>query len=84
MFSKEVMNLLFQVVTSWQVIAVTLALVVYMYFFNYVAKSQRQPRGVSKSRPRKIKAAKAMRKASPSEAPDSEDINDALGLEEVE
>ena len=84
MFSREVMNLLSQVITSWQVIAVTVALVAYLYFFNYVASNGRIPRAVSRSRPRRKKAAKEMAKAAPDEAPDSEDINDALGLEEVE
>ena len=80
MFSKEVIDLLFQVVKSWQVIAMTVVLVAYMFFFNYVARGQRRPRSVSKSKPRKLKAAKAMKKATPSEAPDSENINEALGL----
>jgi hypothetical protein len=56
MFSKELSELLSQVITSWQVIAVTVALVLYIYLVNYAARRYRRPRFVSKSRPKKASA----------------------------
>jgi len=57
MFSQELKELLIQVIQSWQVIAVTIALVFYMYLVGYVARSYRRPRSVSKSKPKKAKPA---------------------------
>jgi Na+-transporting methylmalonyl-CoA/oxaloacetate decarboxylase gamma subunit len=57
MFSKEFTELLIQVVQSWQVIAVTIALVLFMYLVGYVARSYHHPRSVSKSKPKKAKPA---------------------------
>ncbi|MDR0495328.1 MAG: hypothetical protein LBG95_06860 [Treponema sp.] len=58
MFSKEFSELLLQVVTSWQVIAITVALVLYIYLVNYVARSYHRPHSVSKSKPKKVKPEK--------------------------
>ena len=83
MFSSELRGLIFQVVTSWQVIAMTVVLVIFMYLVNYVSHATYQrPRRVSKSRPRKTKAAQEL-KTGPSEVSDSSDSNEALGLEEA-
>jgi len=38
MFSSEVRRMLLQVITSWQVIAVTIVLVIYLFIVNYVAR----------------------------------------------
>ena len=38
MFSGEVRRMLLQVITSWQVIAVTVVLVIYISVVNYVAR----------------------------------------------
>jgi len=46
MFSKELTELLIQVVQSWQVIAVTIALVLFLYLVSYVARSYRRPRSL--------------------------------------
>ena len=82
MFSKEILQLLIQVVTSWQIIAVTVALIFYMNIVLIVARrSHYRPRMVQKKVKRK-KAAPA--ESGPEEvvtSPDS-DINDELGLEE--
>ena len=83
MFSREVRELLFQVITSWQVIAITIALVMYMFLINYVSRSYNRPKRVSRSRPRKTKAAQRA-KSGPSEVSDNADSNEALGLEEAE
>jgi hypothetical protein len=57
MFSKELTELILQVIKSWQVIAVTVALVLYIYLVNYVARSYHRPHSVSKSKPKKVKSA---------------------------
>lgn len=81
MFSKELFALLTEVIQSWQVIAVTVALVAYTFLVNYVARSYHRPRSISKTKPQKLKAA-AVTNAGPKVASDTEDTNQALGLEE--
>ena len=41
MFTEEVKNLLFQVITSWQVIAVTVVLIIYVFIVRSVARLYR-------------------------------------------
>ena len=53
MFSKELTELLFQVIKSWQVIAVTIVLVLYMSLVGYVLRSHHKPATVSKTKPKK-------------------------------
>ena len=52
MFSSEIRNLLIQVITSWQVLAVTGVLVVYVFLVNYVAKLYRHRRPPSFTMPK--------------------------------
>ena len=82
MFPKELMDLLFQVIKSWQVLAVTVVLVAYMFLVSYVARRYHRPRSVSRVKPQKTKAA-AVLKAGPTETSDKTDSNEALGLEEI-
>jgi hypothetical protein len=80
MFSKEVFHLLVQVIKSWQVIAVTIAIVLYMSLVSYVARAYHRPRAVSKSKTKKNKA----EAAGPEEVTASgSSTNEALGLEEA-
>jgi hypothetical protein len=45
MFSGDIRRLLIQVISSWQVIAVTVVLVIYIFIINYVARTyNRNPR----------------------------------------
>lgn len=81
MFSQELKNLLPQILRSWQVIAVTVVLILYIFLVGYVAKIYRRPRLVSKSRPQKRKAG-AKNQGGPTEVSESRDTNDALGLSE--
>ena len=82
MFSKEIINLLLQVIQSWEVIAVTVAIILYMSLVSYVARSYHRPHAVSKTKPKKRKAALAA--AGPEEVADSgADANAELGLEEA-
>jgi hypothetical protein len=53
MFSEELRNLLFQVIKSWQVIAVTIVLVLYISLVNYAARAHKKPAFVSKIKPKK-------------------------------
>jgi hypothetical protein len=59
MFSKELTELLFQVIKSWQVIAVSVALILYMSLVSYVSRAHHKPASVSKTKPKKQKKAKA-------------------------
>ena len=85
MFPQELMDLLPQVIKSWQVLAMTLALVLYMYMVNYVARSYHHPRAISRSKPRKS-GAKTQPDAKKGKKEDSgssdTDSNEELGLEE--
>jgi hypothetical protein len=57
--SIELSSLLLQVITSWQVLAITGALVVYMYLVIYVARTYHRPRMASRMKPKKAKKVKA-------------------------
>jgi len=58
MFSKELTELLFQVIKSWQVIAVTIAIILYISLVNYAARAHHKPVSVSKIKPKKQKKSK--------------------------
>ena len=73
MFSGDIRSLLIQVITSWQVLAVTIVLILYIFLVGYVANTNNRTRGRRASAPRK----KAAKPAGPAVAP-TED----LGLEE--
>ena len=59
MFSDELRDLLFQVIKSWQVIAVSIVLILYMSLVSYAARAHHKPASVSKTKPKKIKKPKA-------------------------
>jgi hypothetical protein len=62
--SGELTSLLIQIITSWQVLAITGALIVYMYLVAYVARTYHRPRMASRLKPKKAKKAKAAAPAS--------------------
>ena len=72
------LHFLFEVITSWQIIAVTVALILYFSLVFYVARAHHPRRSnfSFKSMPKKEKAKKAAE-----EIPESGDDED-LGLEE--
>ncbi|MDR3138116.1 MAG: hypothetical protein LBT95_00420 [Treponema sp.] len=79
MFSGELKTLLLEVITSWQVIVVTVVLIFYFMLVNYVARLRRRSRPASREfglggekSPSKSKA--------PAEAEVAE--TDDLGIEE--
>ena len=81
MFSADVRSLLVQVFSSWQVLTVTLVIILYFFLVTYVAK-------VYHNRPRKTplpkKKSKAKEKEAGEEKPEDPllDESDELGLEE--
>ena len=74
MFSSEVRQLLAEVISSWQVLTVTVVLIIYMFLVNYVAR-------VNRSSPRRMSPAKAKRAAPAAPAPSE---SDELDLEEAD
>jgi hypothetical protein len=72
MFSEELRNLLFQVIKSWQVIAVSVALILYMSLVSYAARAHHKPASVSKTKPKKKK--KPTETAKPDPKKPSEDV----------
>ena len=79
MLSKELVPLLIQVISSWQVLAVTIAILLYFSLVFFVARTRGRSRSASyHSRPKKKKPQKA--KQGPVSAED--EINEELGLEE--
>jgi len=80
MFNEEVRRMLVQVISSWQVLAATVVLVLYVFLVNYVARLYRRP-----GRPRRfsLPLPKRKRKAAAAEAsPITPSENDELDLEE--
>lgn len=83
MFSKEIMEILKQVITSWQVIAVTIGLVLYLNIVFYVSKAYHVPKFTKKIRfRRKPKAEAAIPGGPETTSSSSGDDNAELGLEE--
>jgi hypothetical protein len=81
MYPDGLSSLLKEVITSWQVIAVTVALVMYMFLVFYVARAYHRPR--VKGIRIKIRKTKPVEKAGPEEVEGGGDSNDELGLEEA-
>lgn len=70
MFSAEVRELLVQVISSWQVITVTIVLVIYIFLVNYVAKLNRPESSRKLFLPKAKKPAKPAKPVAPSESDD--------------
>jgi hypothetical protein len=78
MFSKEIWSFLLKVITSWQIILVTVVLILYFTLVSYVARVY-HPRSADfsfDSKPKKAKKEKAAVEAVP------EGDDDDLGIEE--
>jgi hypothetical protein len=81
---QELKDLIIQIVRSWEVIAVTIAVVLYVLLVSYVGRLYHRTRPSLGGRPKKAKAkaAKAS-KAAPETAPaESKPAIDELGIEE--
>jgi len=59
MFSTGLKELLPQVITSWQIWAMILALVLFMYLIGYVSRTYHRPRSKPKAKKKKDKDAPA-------------------------
>jgi len=79
MFTEEIRTMLVQVLTSWQVLAVTVLLVLYLSLVNYVARARRRISSKSSKLKRKKKAAKVKFNSAPEIVSD----DDGLGLEDT-
>jgi len=84
MQSLTVIELLKQVVTSWQVIAVTIAIILYLQLVFLVTRKRRNPAKIHKMSAKQTKAkSKPVPAASaPEEAGAGKNANEELGLEE--
>jgi len=76
--SKELVPLLIQVVSSWQVITVTIAVILYFSLVLFVARTSGRSRYATSIASR----SKAKKKKTTAAATPQESINDELGLEE--
>jgi len=81
MESVSVFELIKQVLSSWQVIAVTIALILYLKIVFYAARSYHRPRVLKKINFRRKKS-KPEAAVLDESLPDS-NPNDELGLEEA-
>jgi hypothetical protein len=79
LFSEELKNLLIQVISSREVIAVTVVLVLYFLLVSYVSRTHRRSRAASFTSPKK-KEKKSSAPEADGEVPVTNDDN--LGLEE--
>ena len=83
MISDELKSLLFNVVSSWQVIAITIAVILYISLVSFVAQMYQRPRLMSsfplKRRKKKEKSGEPVPSAAESGIDNS---NDELGLED--
>ena len=83
MFSRELRGLILQVLTSWQVIAVTVAVFFYFFLVNYTARLHRVRSVSLPSKPKRKKKEKEKTASEDEGAELSEEaVNDELGLEE--
>jgi heme/copper-type cytochrome/quinol oxidase subunit 2 len=80
----EIKDLLFQLITTWQVIAVTVVVILYFFLVSYVAKLHRRarPPGGSKGKKRKAEAVPIGEVAELGESPPSEGIEEEIITEE--
>ena len=82
MFPGGTVELLKQVISSWQVIFITIALILFLQIVFYAARSYHRPR--EKKIKVKIKKSKPEPAQGPEEAESGSNSNDELGLEEDE
>jgi hypothetical protein len=73
MDNDGIKDLIIQVISSWQVIVVTLIILIYISLVNYVTRTKRRKRNVVKNK---------VKKAKPAAAPKDEADTSELGLEE--
>jgi heme/copper-type cytochrome/quinol oxidase subunit 2 len=86
MSAKEMIALLIQIISSWQVIVVTVVFILYIFLVSYVARLYHRPRSIpvfpARVKGKKKKAAPAASESDEDES--AENTDDELGLEERE
>jgi hypothetical protein len=80
---KEVSNLIIQLITSWQVILVTIVVFFYFFLVSYVARLHYKLKAPGMSRPPKMKKIPRKETSAAIEAELTEGSDD-LGIEEEE
>ena len=76
MTNDEIRDLIIQVISSWQVIAITLIILIYISLVNYVCQTKRRKRASATVK-------KKEKKVKPAAAPKDDAVDDsALGMEE--
>jgi len=81
MVSGDFFSLFLEVVKSWQVIVITIVLILFVFLINHVSRSYHRPKSISKSKPKKVKTEK-QKKTGKDEPAASDNSNEALGLSE--
>jgi uncharacterized membrane protein len=77
--SKELLGVLIQVITSWQVLAVTGVLIIYLFLVLYAARTHKRPGAVART----TAVRREKKGAPPTGEPDVETLEgDDLGLTE--
>ncbi|MCL2265591.1 MAG: hypothetical protein FWC22_06080 [Treponema sp.] len=82
---QPLIDIIKQVLTSWQVIAITIVILLYVSIVNYVSRTYHKPRA-AKNNKTKVKKKKEAPAALPAGEPEdniTNDSNDELGLEEA-
>jgi hypothetical protein len=77
-FSKELMDLLAQILRSWQVIVVAIVMILYIKLVSHTAKRHHRPK-MSKKKAKRVKFEIAQ---DPKKAKSGSNIDNELGLEE--
>jgi hypothetical protein len=81
-FSNEIVKLLIEVITSWQVIAATITIVIFIFIVNNVTRTSRRIKA-PKLKIKRKRASPLPTDAIPEEGSGGGSINDELGLEEA-
>ena len=77
MFNHELRQILIQVISSWQVLAVTIVLIIYIFIVNRVASLyRRRPRPPKMPKIKKIKPEKTDEKAAPGAKSDDLELDE--------
>ena len=84
MFSKEIFTLLKEVISSWQVIVITIGLILYLNIVFYASRVYHRPRMDLKNKiSSRIKKYRSKSKSGISESITESNPKDELGLEEA-
>jgi len=87
MQTLALVDLIKYVVTSWQVIAITVGILIYLNIVFYVSRKHRSPSSIVKMGDKKQKKKKEKAESAPPGGPEEtgggKDTNEELGLEEA-